>query len=214
MADLSPLDQPGEQLPEDQPFEEQIVLAHLRDHDYCLFRQTGNAFWSPDGAWVMFQRGIPETGEVQVARIHPGSPSAPEILASYKASEPEKSREIVQWSPNGQEIAAYGRDGLYIESADFKTERKLASGIFSGPLGFSKDGRQLLALLPNVTGQGAAWRLFAYDVATGAAKQLADVNLPITTSSVRGFSLHPDGTRFAISIAKWPFDIWMLEGFE
>src|SRR5713226_7326502 len=27
-------------------------------------------------------------------------------------------------------------------------------------------------------------------------------------------SLHPDGNRFLTSIAKWPYDIWMLEGFD
>lgn len=162
----------------------------------------------------MYQRIVPETGALQVARIRPGSPGGPEILATYETSETRLSRQIVEWSPNGKEILAYGREGLFIESVDFKTERKLASGNFDVPLGFSKDGRQALALLPNITGRGAAWQLYSYDVATGAAKQLADVNLPVTTSSVRGFSLHPDGTRFATSVAKWPFDIWMLEGFE
>ena len=29
-----------------------------------------------------------------------------------------------------------------------------------------------------------------------------------------GFSLHPDGTRFATSIQIWPSDIWMVEGFD
>jgi hypothetical protein len=29
---------------------------------------------------------------------------------------------------------------------------------------------------------------------------------------VKFSSLHPDGQRFLTSIAKWPYDIWMLEG--
>jgi hypothetical protein len=29
-----------------------------------------------------------------------------------------------------------------------------------------------------------------------------------------GFSIHPDGKRALTSIAKWPFRIWVLEGFE
>lgn len=135
-------------------------------------------------------------------------------MASYKVSERERLRQPVQWSPKGDGILAYSSDGLYLMSLDYKTERKLSSGTFSGPLGFSKDGSQVLGLFPNVTGEGAAWRLVSYDVATGASKLLAGVDLPLTTSAVRGFSMHPDGTRFATSIAKWPFDIWMLEGFE
>jgi len=31
---------------------------------------------------------------------------------------------------------------------------------------------------------------------------------------VVGLSIHRDGKRFLTSIAKWPFQIWMLEGFE
>jgi hypothetical protein len=31
---------------------------------------------------------------------------------------------------------------------------------------------------------------------------------------VDAFRIHPDGTRFLTSIAEWPYDIWMLEGFD
>jgi hypothetical protein len=31
---------------------------------------------------------------------------------------------------------------------------------------------------------------------------------------IAGFSVHPDGKHFLTSVAKFPFDIWMLEGFE
>jgi hypothetical protein len=43
---------------------------------------------------------------------------------------------------------------------------------------------------------------------------LAPLDLPASTDDVAGFSLHPDGNRFLASIAKWPYDIWMLEGFD
>ena len=43
---------------------------------------------------------------------------------------------------------------------------------------------------------------------------LAPLDLPASTDGVAGFSLHPDGNRFLTSIAKWPYDIWMLEGFD
>lgn len=176
---------------------------------------TYSALWSSDGQWILYLRSVPETREVQVAKIRPGASGAPEILASYKASERERFRQPVQWSPKGDGVLAYSSDSLYLMSLDYKAERKLASGsFFSGPLGFSKDGSQVLGLFPNVTGEGAAWRLISYNVAMGASKLLAGVDLPLTTSAVRGFSMHQDGTRVATSIAKWPFDIWMLEGFE
>jgi len=33
-----------------------------------------------------------------------------------------------------------------------------------------------------------------------------------SANTIAGFSLHPDGKRFLTSIAKEPYDIWMLEG--
>src|SRR5713226_541294 len=63
-------------------------------------------------------------------------------------------------------------------------------------------------------GRGREWQLYAIDVKTGAEKMLAPLDLPASTDGVAGFSLHPDGNRFLRSIAKWPCDIWMLEGFD
>jgi hypothetical protein len=37
---------------------------------------------------------------------------------------------------------------------------------------------------------------------------------PASVDRIAGFSIHPDGKRFLTSVAKFPFDIWMLEGFE
>ena len=66
----------------------------------------------------------------------------------------------------------------------------------------------------NTTGTGGEWELWALDAASGRERRLAALDLPGATDDLRGFSLHPDGTRFATSIALWPYDIWMLEGFE
>jgi len=51
-------------------------------------------------------------------------------------------------------------------------------------------------------------------VKTGADTMLAPLDLPASANAIAGFSLHPDGKRFITSIAKWQFDIWMLEGFD
>jgi hypothetical protein len=56
--------------------------------------------------------------------------------------------------------------------------------------------------------------LYSLKVKTGAEKLLAPVDLPASANDMVGFSLHPDGKRFLTSIAKWPYDIWMLEGFD
>jgi hypothetical protein len=51
-------------------------------------------------------------------------------------------------------------------------------------------------------------------VKTGADQMLASLDLPASTNAIAGFSVHPDGKRFLTSIAKWPHDIWMFEGFD
>ena len=66
----------------------------------------------------------------------------------------------------------------------------------------------------NTSGEGAQWQLYSVEVKTGADKFLGPVELPASTDAVAGFSLHPDGNRFLTSIAKWPFDIWMMEGLD
>ena len=52
------------------------------------------------------------------------------------------------------------------------------------------------------------------NVKSGAEKFLAPIDLPASVDRLSGFSLHPDGKRFLTSAAKFPFDIWMLEGFD
>ena len=176
---------------------------------------TQGGIWSPDGEWIVYGRAMPSTRDVQIVRIRPGSSGSSEVLATYSTSNVESVRPPMAWSPAGEGILAVGRDGAYLMSPDYKTERKLTSRVFdANRMSFSKDGRQVLGMFRNTTGQGAEWQLYSIDVATGAEKLLAGVDLPVTTDDLRGFSLHPDGTRFLTSIAKWPFDIWMLEGFE
>jgi hypothetical protein len=52
------------------------------------------------------------------------------------------------------------------------------------------------------------------EVATRRERPLVTLDLPAATQGLTGFSLHPDGKRFATSISIWPTDIWMLEGFD
>ena len=182
--------------------------------------QTTSPVWSPDGQSVVYTRRLQATQEIQVARIRPGSGGQAEILATYKASSPELRRTPLDWSPTGEWIlaAGTGRNGssYFLVSPDFTKERKLTSRDFFEQLtaGFSKDGRQVLAVLHNTSGQGAEWQLLSYDVATGAERKMADLDLPVTTGDLRGFSRNPDGKSFAAAIANWPYDIWMLEGFD
>jgi hypothetical protein len=152
---------------------------------------------------------------LEILQIRPGSTAKPELLASYDLEGPnaDSGRRPVDWSEAG--ILAVGPQTLYLMSPGFKTERELVRRHFaSDAAAFTKDGKGVLGLYRNTSAKGDEWQLYSIDVATGAEKLVTGVDLPVTTDSIQGFSLHPDGTRFATSIAKWPFDIWMLEGFE
>jgi hypothetical protein len=52
------------------------------------------------------------------------------------------------------------------------------------------------------------------DLASSNERIVVTVDFPTTADDVAGLSISPDGTRLYTSIADWPFDIWMLEGFR
>jgi Tol biopolymer transport system component len=178
---------------------------------------TRDAVWSPDGQTVVYVRVIPQK-ELQVARIRPGSSAEPEILVRWPAGEADRRRIPVAWSPSGTHILARAEGNnsdLYLMTADFSQERRLTSRALSqDALGFSNDSRAVLGIYRNVSEPGAQWQLWSVDIATGRESRVSDFDLPEATNRVSGFSLHPDGDRLLTSIAIFPYDIWMMEGFE
>jgi Tol biopolymer transport system component len=181
----------------------------------ALFAQL-EAVWSADGQYVIYTRPI-EGQRLEIARIRPGSTAAPEILATYPMADGAQQRRPVSVSPTGEWILAKAgttRPPHFLMTPDFKTERALTSARLGDVPGFSKDGRELISVVRNVSGDGAPWQLWAVDIATGRERKLADVDLPVATEGVGGFSLHPDGTRFLASAGASNTDIWMLKGFD
>jgi serine/threonine protein kinase len=165
--------------------------------------------WSPDGQWVVFLRR--EGGKEQVVKMKPVAGAAPIVLATGGPAADDYS--MIQWSPAGDWIAYRSADGTSMISPDGKTPRILTARILLA-FAFSKDGAQVYGVVRNTEGQGALWQLHSIDVKSGADRLLAPLDFPAYTANIAGFSLHPDGKRFLTSIAKWPYDIWMLEGFD
>jgi Tol biopolymer transport system component len=165
--------------------------------------------WSPDGQWVA---GLQQVGDQwKVVKVEPVAGATPVVLA---ASNPEMTPNTgPEWSPAGNWILYQSAKGMALVSPDGTANREFSPHMFSA-YGFSKDGRQVFGIFRNTTGAGAEWQLYSVDVATGAERMLAPLDLPASTNDIAGLSLHPDGKRFLTSIAKWPFDIWMLEGFQ
>ena len=177
----------------------------------------GLASWSPDGQWVAYIR-FDNNNVAQMVKVRPGSADAPVVLGSAQLSRtlPAGVFMRMQWSPSGEWIAYLDPKenfGLSLISPDGQGARKLTSRQFA-TFGFSKDGSQVIGIYRNTSPEGAEWQMYSVDVKTGSEKLLGAVDLPPMTESMAGFSLHPDGKRFLTSIAKWPYAIWMLEGFD
>lgn len=169
--------------------------------------------WSPDGQWFAYSRT--HAGKSQYVKTHPGSTAPPVVIldATENLANAALPYPWLRWSPTGDWILFPKIDGMGLVSPDGKQTRSLSARKFS-VYGFSKDGAQVIGVLRDRSGKGAQWVLYSVDVRTGAERVLGPVELPASVDSIAGFSLHPDGTRFLTSIAKWPFDIWMLEGFD
>ncbi len=165
--------------------------------------------WSPDGQWISYVREISRKQDLVKIRATPGS--APEIVANAKPQIWVDS--APRWSPTGDWIAYPAADGIDLVSPDGKSTRNLTARKFLA-YGFSKDGAQFYGVSQNTTGNGAQWQLYSVNVATGAEKFLAPVDLSASVDRMAGFSIHPDGKHFLTSVGKFPFDIWMMEGFE
>jgi WD40 repeat protein len=120
---------------------------------------------------------------------------------------------MIEWSPAGDGIVYPSAEGMSMISPNGNAVRKLTDRTLLA-FAFSRDGAQLYGIVRNTAGEGAQWQLYSIDVKTGAGKMLAPLDLPASTNEISGFSVHPDGKRFLTSIAKWPYDIWMLEGWD
>ena len=165
--------------------------------------------WSPDGQWISYVREISGKQDLVKIRATPGA--APEMLANAKPQIWVDS--TPRWSPAGDWIAYPAADGIDLISPEGKSTRNLTSRKFMA-YGFSKDGTQFYGVFQNTTGNGAQWQLYSVNVKTGAEKILAPLDLSASIDRMAGFSIHPDGKHFLTSVGKFPFDIWMLEGFE
>ena len=168
---------------------------------------AGVPSWSPDGQWMALIVGQNQ----QVMKIKAVAGATPVPLSN--AAQEVDGYDCAEWSPAGDWILYPSADGMSLVSPDGATVRKLTSRKFVA-YAFSKDGRQVLGIFRDTVGNGAEWRIYSVEMATGAERMLAALDLPQSVSDIEGFSLHPDGNRFLTSIGKYSYDIWMIEGFE
>jgi Tol biopolymer transport system component len=174
--------------------------------------QSYGGAWSPDGEWIAYYR---LDGKRSVlAKVRAGVGATPEVLedGTRTAIAIRASGDYpAKWSADGKWILYAAPEGLAIVSSDGQTRRVLYEGGLFPSYGFSKDGRAAYLVIRDPS--SLAWQLLWIDIQSGARRTLVAIDFPSTTEQTSGFSLHPDGRRFAISVISRPRDIWMLEGF-
>jgi Tol biopolymer transport system component len=100
-----------------------------------------NPAWSPGGRWVAHtiwhDGGTAASTEVWIT--DPATPTATRLLGTIAGS----NDVTVDWSPNGQRLAAGGENALVIFGVDDGSRQVLTGGIFATP-DWSPDGSQLV----------------------------------------------------------------------
>jgi Tol biopolymer transport system component len=198
------------------PYPGQLMLANAAGGGVVAVKgeqdRVYGPSWSPDGQWVLYIRE--HNGARQLAKIMPGSGGPVVLENAQPINDPlELGSPYSSWSPTGEWLVLANPQGLALISPDGRSIRQLSRRRIS-PFGFTRDGRQVLGIYRNPSLSGPEWQLISLDVATGSEKFLAPLNLPGSVDGLSGFSLHPDGKRLLVSAAKWPYEIWMLEGFD
>lgn len=161
------------------------------------------AAWSPDGNWIAYRRVQADKWQLVKTPFGGGTPVV--LVEDTMQAGGETA-----WSPAGDWIAFLAKAGqVHLVSPDGKLTRPLTD-YRPTTFGFSKDGSVLYAVR---RAAGRKWVVVSFDVRSGKEVKTIDVPIP-AAANVLGFSLHPDGTRFATSIGVPKSDIWLLEGFQ
>jgi hypothetical protein len=159
------------------------------------------ASWSPDGNWIAYRRLKAGKWELAKAPLGGGDPvSLGETISGGTSN--------TDWSPDGKWICHPRANGLYLVSADGKTQKMLNTTATS--YGFSRDSAIVYVVRRRKT--TLEWELVEITVPGWQEKRVTLLDLP-AAAEVSGFSLHPDGKSFATSVGVTRHDIWLLEGF-
>jgi Tol biopolymer transport system component len=120
----------------------QILVGNRGEHNH-------GALWSLDGRWIYFIHGKPNSGEMNVWRIRPGTNETPEALT--------KGLEVGSLAPLDARtllFVAKADDGsgpwLWALDVDSKQSRRLNSGLAQyTAVSSSADGRRIVAAVAN-----------------------------------------------------------------
>jgi Tol biopolymer transport system component len=161
----------NDQRPDISPDGNQIVFSSNRDGNFEIFvmnsdgsnlRQltvTGGLLanswprWSPDGEWIAFQSGVPNTSDFKIYRIRPNGDDLTHVTSDYPGL-----NQFPAWSPDGTRLAIRRDNDIYlINSTDGSDPVRLTNqGTVNQMASFSPDGTQI-AFLSNREGYASVF---------------------------------------------------------
>jgi serine/threonine protein kinase len=157
--------------------------------------------WSPDGNWIAYARFVGQ--EWEIAKAPAGGGGRP-----VRLSDGGTSGGWLAWAPGGEWIGFRDPQGLKLVSPEGGTPRQVHPPCPA--FAFSRDGGLLYVIRRAKDGH---WELATLSVPEGTVKQTAALNIP-PEKAIQDMSLHPDGTRFAVTVTSGQRDIWVLDGFH
>lgn len=185
-----------------------LMLANAAGGHATLLDQAdiiAGVAWSPDGQWISYCRQ--NEGQSKLAKIRSVPGTGPVILADASGVR------TTQWSPAGDWILFSAGNSLGLISPDGKSRRRLSFRRFMA-YNFSRSGGTVYGIFHNTTDPKHEWQLYEVNVTSGAEKLVTTVDLSPSTARLSALSIHPDGKRALTTVAKFPYQIWTLEGFE
>jgi serine/threonine protein kinase len=159
--------------------------------------------WSPDGNWIGYTRYFRQRWEI--TRAPSGGGGQPVYIGPGG-----NARGNLEWSPSGDRIAFSDPDTttVFVVSAGGGTPKLLCNGVLA--FTFTKDGSGIYAVH---RAKDRKWEMATMTVPDGIQTTVTPLNLS-PESNVFSLRLHPDGKRFALSVATRKRDIWILDGFS
>jgi len=155
-----------------------------------------NVSWSPDGELLAVCDGF------HFVKV-PSSGGAPVTVK-------ETAARACEWSPDGRWIVYDTPGGDHIMAPDGTGDRLLDTRGSFAACDFTPDGG---AYVCAESQEPAGVNLVTREIPSGRVIRTAPLDLDRSLGIIR-LSMHADGKRFAASIGKPDYDLWIVDGFD
>ena len=157
--------------------------------------------WSPDGKWIAYTRYIGRQWEL--AKAPSGGSGSPVRIAVGGGAMSQ-----IEWSPSGRAVWFLDGESLFVAPFGGGEAVEMASGVATFML--RRDGTAVYLIRHD---RSRGWEMTTLTIASNSESKPVPLRLN-PDSRLTGARLHPDGTRFVVSLAELRRDIWIMDGLK